>query len=101
MAELVLVAKSTYVWLAQLSRDYGREISRLDQIPEIVIGRRPGRAGIDAIDVLEDLRGRGMPVMFPQKCHHGVALRSTPQAAGLQQAPDLPRVRHIFRINLK
>ncbi len=34
MAELVLVAKSTYVWLAQLSRDYGRDITRLDQIPD-------------------------------------------------------------------
>ena len=34
MAELVLVAKSTYVWLSQLSRDYGRDISRLDQIPD-------------------------------------------------------------------
>ena len=34
MAELVLVAKSTYVWLDQLSRDYGRDIRRLDQIPD-------------------------------------------------------------------
>ncbi len=34
MAELVLVAKSTYVWLAQLSRTYGRDITRLDQIPD-------------------------------------------------------------------
>jgi len=33
MKELVLVAKSTYVWLDQLSRKYGREISSLDQIP--------------------------------------------------------------------
>ncbi len=34
MAELVIVAKSTYVWLSQLSRDYGREITRLDQVPD-------------------------------------------------------------------
>ncbi len=34
MAELVLVAKSTYVWLAQLSATYGRKISRLDQVPD-------------------------------------------------------------------
>ena len=34
MAELVLVAKSTYVWLAQLSRTYGRDIDRLDQVPD-------------------------------------------------------------------
>jgi len=44
MAELVLVAKSTYVWLSQLSRDYGREISRLDHIPD---------------EELDELRARG------------------------------------------
>jgi glycosidase len=32
MPTAVLIAKSTYVWLAQLSRQYGRNISRLDQI---------------------------------------------------------------------
>jgi glycosidase len=44
MAELVLVAKSSYVWLAQLSRDYDRDISRLDQIPD---------------EELDELRSRG------------------------------------------
>jgi glycosidase len=44
MAELVLVAKSTYVWLSQLSRDYSREITRLDQIPD---------------EELDELRARG------------------------------------------
>lgn len=34
MSNLVLIGKSTYVWLAQLSRKYNREIIRLDQIPE-------------------------------------------------------------------
>jgi glycosidase len=34
MPETVLMAKSTYVWLAQLSRQYGRHIGRLDEIPE-------------------------------------------------------------------
>ena len=34
MANLVLMAKSVYVWLFQLSRKYGREIRRLDQIPD-------------------------------------------------------------------
>ncbi len=33
MSTLVLLAKSTYVWLAQLSRKYGRQIDKLDQIP--------------------------------------------------------------------
>ncbi|HEX5825008.1 MAG TPA: alpha-amylase family glycosyl hydrolase, partial [Candidatus Limnocylindrales bacterium] len=34
MPRLVLLAKSTYVWLDQLSRRHGREIRRLDAIPE-------------------------------------------------------------------
>jgi glycosidase len=34
MPTAVLIAKSTYVWLAQLSRQYGRHIHRLDQIPD-------------------------------------------------------------------
>jgi glycosidase len=34
MPRTVLIAKSTLVWLYQMSRKYGREITRLDQIPD-------------------------------------------------------------------
>ncbi len=34
MSNVVLLAKSTYVWLDQLSKKYGRHIHRLDQIPD-------------------------------------------------------------------
>ena len=34
MPTTVMIAKSTYVWLAQLSRFYGRHIRRLDDIPD-------------------------------------------------------------------
>ncbi|MGC9159036.1 MAG: alpha-amylase family glycosyl hydrolase [Terracidiphilus sp.] len=34
MPTVVLIAKSTYVWLAQMSRRYGRAIARLDEIPD-------------------------------------------------------------------
>ena len=34
MPSTVLIAKSTYVWLAQLSKHYGRHIGRLDEIPD-------------------------------------------------------------------
>ena len=34
MPRIILLAKSTYVWLDQLSKKYQREISRLDQIPD-------------------------------------------------------------------
>ncbi len=34
MSNVVLMAKSTYVWLDQLSKQYGRHIYRLDQVPD-------------------------------------------------------------------
>jgi glycosidase len=34
MPTVVLIAKSTYVWLEQLSKKYGRHVHRLDQIPD-------------------------------------------------------------------
>jgi len=34
MPRTVLMAKSTLVWLYQLSKKYGREISRLDEVPD-------------------------------------------------------------------
>ena len=34
MPSVVMLAKNTYVWLDQLSKRYGREIKRLDQVPD-------------------------------------------------------------------
>lgn len=34
MPRVVLMAKNTYVWLDQLSRRFGREVRRLDQVPD-------------------------------------------------------------------
>ncbi|MFO7544270.1 MAG: alpha-amylase family glycosyl hydrolase [Trueperaceae bacterium] len=34
MPNVTLVAKSTYVWLEQLERRFGREVRRLDQVPD-------------------------------------------------------------------
>jgi glycosidase len=34
MANVILLAKSTYVWLDQLSKKYQRSITRLDQVPD-------------------------------------------------------------------
>ena len=49
MPNVVMIAKSTYVWLAQISRQYGRAIERLDQIPD---------------EELEQLRARGMNALW-------------------------------------
>jgi hypothetical protein len=49
MPNVVMIAKSSYVWLAQLSRQYGRPIERLDQIPD---------------EELETLARRGMNALW-------------------------------------
>jgi Alpha amylase, catalytic domain len=42
MPQVVMIAKSVTVWLDQLSRVYQREVRRLDQIPDEVLGRLAG-----------------------------------------------------------
>ncbi len=42
MEHLVLIAKNAFVWLDQLSREYGRKIQRLDQIPDAELERLAG-----------------------------------------------------------
>ncbi|HEY6009350.1 MAG TPA: alpha-amylase family glycosyl hydrolase, partial [Geobacteraceae bacterium] len=39
MANVVMIAKMTYVWLGQLSRQYGRPVERLDQVPDEELDR--------------------------------------------------------------
>ncbi|MDP8903943.1 MAG: alpha-amylase family glycosyl hydrolase [Chloroflexota bacterium] len=48
MPRLVLIAKSTYVWLDQLARRYGRPIWRLDQVPDEELDRL-GHAGFSGL----------------------------------------------------
>jgi hypothetical protein len=60
----------------------------LYQISQIVIRRSPRRPRIHAIHGFEDLDSRGMPVLFHQERHHGVALRSAPQPAAFQRKFD-------------
>jgi glycosidase len=48
MPNVVLIAKSTYVWLEQLSKKYGRHIHRLDHIPNEEI-KLLGDRGITAL----------------------------------------------------
>ena len=55
MPRVVLMAKSTYVWLDQLSRKYGRHLTRIDQIPDEELERlaRWGFTGLWLIGVWE------------------------------------------------
>ena len=58
MPRLVLLAKSTYVWLDQLARQYRREIRRLDQVPDEELDRlaRQGFTGLWLIGLWERSR---------------------------------------------
>ncbi len=58
MPSTVLIAKSTYVWLAQLSKQYGRHIRRLDEIPneELATLARRGLNSLWLIGVWERSR---------------------------------------------
>jgi glycosidase len=55
MPRLVLMAKNAYVWLDQLSRLYGREITRLDEVPDEELDRlaRFGFTGLWLIGLWE------------------------------------------------
>ncbi len=58
MPTVVLMAKSTYVWLEQLSKKYRRHIHRLDQIPreELQLLRDRGMTGLWLIGLWERSR---------------------------------------------
>ncbi|MCL2721841.1 MAG: alpha-amylase family glycosyl hydrolase [Treponema sp.] len=43
MPKTVLMAKSTLVWLFQLSQEYGRDITRLDQVPDEELDKMASR----------------------------------------------------------
>jgi len=55
MPKTVLIAKSTLVWLFQISQKYGREITRLDQIPDDELDElaRRGFTGLWLIGIWE------------------------------------------------
>lgn len=58
MPRVVMIAKSTYVWLDQLSKTYQRAITRLDQIPDEALDRlaRYGFTGLWLIGLWERSR---------------------------------------------
>ena len=55
MPRLVLIAKNAYVWLDQLSKEYGRAIRRLDEVPDAELDRlaRSGFSGLWLIGLWE------------------------------------------------
>ncbi len=55
MPRLVLIAKNIYVWLDQLSKKYGRKITKLNEIPdeELITMRNRGFTGLWLIGIWE------------------------------------------------
>lgn len=88
MPRLVLIAKNTYVWLDQLSKTYGRPITRLDQIPDEELDRlaRWGISGLWLIGIWERSRASAR---IKQLCGNPEAIASAYSLAEYRIADDL------------
>ena len=88
MPTAVLIAKSTYVWLAQLSKQYGRAIARLDEIPdgELALLARRGINSLWLIGVWE--RSRASKTI-KQLCGNSDAVASAYSLFDYRIADDL------------
>ena len=88
MPRVVLMAKSTYVWLDQLSRKYGRSITRLDQVPdeELDTLARWGFSGLWLIGLWERSQASRR---IKQLCGNPEAVASAYSVYDYQVAADL------------
>jgi len=75
MPTAVLVAKSTFVWLAQLSKQYGRDISRLDQIPDEELAKLAAR-GMNSLWLIGIWERSRASKTIKQLCGNGEAVAS-------------------------
>lgn len=75
MPGVVMIAKHTYVWLDQLSRQYQRSVSRLDEIPEEELDRL-ARWGINALWLIGIWERSPASQMIKQRCGNPEALAS-------------------------
>lgn len=112
MPTVVLIAKNTYVWLEQLSKQYRRHIHRLDQIPdeELQLLASRGVSGLwliglwersTASRIIKRLRGNSGAVASAYSLKHYkiaedlggeaayIRLRDHAAAAGLRLASDM------------
>jgi glycosidase len=88
MPTTVLIAKSTYVWLEQLSRYYGRHIHRLDQIPDEEL-RRLAEHGINALWLIGVWERSTASQTIKQLCGNQEAVASAYSLYGYGIAHDL------------
>jgi glycosidase len=97
MPTTVLIAKSTYVWLEQLSRYYGRHIHRLDQIPDEELRHLAGH-GINSLWLIGVWERSPASQTIKQLCGNQDAVASAYSLYGYDIAEDLggePAYRHL------
>ncbi|MGC2400294.1 MAG: alpha-amylase family glycosyl hydrolase [Acidobacteriaceae bacterium] len=88
MPTTVLIAKSTYVWLEQLSRYYGRHIYRLDHIPDDEL-RRLAHHGINSLWLIGVWERSVASQTIKQLCGNQDAVASAYSLYGYTIANDL------------
>jgi hypothetical protein len=88
MPNVVLIAKSTYVWLEQLSQKYQRHIYRLDQIPDEELKLLASR-GITALWLIGLWERSTASQTIKRLRGHGDAVASAYSLKGYQIAEDL------------
>lgn len=88
MPNVVLMAKSTYVWLEQLSKKYGRHIHRLDHIPDEELRLLADR-GITALWLIGLWERSTASRTIKRLRGHGDAVASAYSLKGYEIAEDL------------
>jgi glycosidase len=88
MPNTVLIAKSTYVWLAQLSRQHGRHIHRLDQIPDEELATLAAR-GLNSLWLIGVWERSRASKTIKQLCGNHDAVASAYSLFDYQIAEDL------------
>jgi glycosidase len=88
MPTAVLIAKSTYVWLAQLSKQYGRTIARLDEIPDEEL-ETLARRGLNSLWLIGIWERSRASKTIKQLCGNGDAVASAYSLFDYSIAEDL------------
>jgi glycosidase len=88
MPTAVLIAKSTYVWLAQLSKQYGRAIRRLDEIPDEALDEL-ARRGLNSLWLIGIWERSRASKTIKQLCGNSDAVASAYSLFDYRIAEDL------------
>lgn len=88
MPRLVLMAKNIHVWLDQLSKQYQRSITRLDQIPDEELDRLAWR-GFSGLWLIGLWKRSPASARIKQLCGNPEAISSAYSLAGYRIAEDL------------